>query len=67
MAHRRMEALWEEEGQRYGFVVIGELAGLLYLLLEGLPEKQEDVKDFLEALGVLGGRWGFQVVEYPLP
>ncbi|WP_038041706.1 zinc/iron-chelating domain-containing protein [Thermus tengchongensis] len=67
MAHRRMEALWEEEGQRYGFVVIGELAGLLYLLLEGLPETREEVEDLLEALGVLGGRWGFQVVEYPLP
>ncbi|WP_038057776.1 YkgJ family cysteine cluster protein [Thermus amyloliquefaciens] len=62
MAHRRMEALWEEERRRHGFVVIGELAGLLYLLLQGLPEGRGEVEGLLRELGVLGGRWGFQVV-----
>ncbi|SDE66457.1 Putative zinc-or iron-chelating domain-containing protein [Thermus arciformis] len=62
MARLRMEALWEEERARYGFLLLGELAGLLYLLLRGLPEGREAVEALLEDLGVLGGRWGFQVV-----
>ncbi|GGM96808.1 hypothetical protein GCM10007092_08110 [Thermus composti] len=62
MARLRMEALWEEEQRRFGFLVLGELAGLLYLLLTGLPEDRPGVEAKLQALGVLGGRWGFQVV-----
>lgn len=62
MAHLRMEALWEEERKRYGFLVLGELGSLLYLLLQGLPEEREGVEGLLRDLGVLGGRWGFQVV-----
>ncbi|BDG28284.1 YkgJ family cysteine cluster protein [Thermus thermophilus] len=62
MARRRMEELWEEERAQTGFLVLGELSGLLYLLLTGLPEDREGVEARLEALGVLGGRFGFQVV-----
>ncbi|WP_022798641.1 YkgJ family cysteine cluster protein [Thermus islandicus] len=62
MARLRMESLWEEERARYGFLLLGELAGLLYLLLQGLPEGREAVEGRLRALGVLGGRWGYQVV-----
>ncbi|GAB5603572.1 YkgJ family cysteine cluster protein [Thermus sp. FJN-A] len=62
MARLRMEALWEEERRRYGFLVLGEMVGLLHLLLQGLPEDREGAEALLEALGVLGGRWGFQVV-----
>ncbi len=62
MARLRMESLWEEERTRYGFLLLGELAGLLYLLLEGLPQGREGVEERLRALGVLGGRWGYQVV-----
>ncbi len=62
MARLRMEALWEEERKRYGFVLLGELAGLLYLLLQGLPRERAGVEEALEALGVLGGRWGYQLV-----
>jgi hypothetical protein len=57
-----MEELWEEERAQTGFLVLGELSGLLYLLLTGLPEDREGVEARLEALGVLGGRFGFQVV-----
>lgn len=65
MARRRMEALWEEEARRYGHVLLGEMVGLLYLLLTGLPKKRQEVETRLKALGVLGGRWGFQVVPPP--
>ncbi|MGC8967006.1 MAG: YkgJ family cysteine cluster protein [Thermus sp.] len=61
MARLRMEALWEEEKKRYGFLLLGELASLLYLLLQGLPEGREAVEATLEAFGVLGGRWGYQL------
>ncbi|KGQ22286.2 YkgJ family cysteine cluster protein [Thermus filiformis] len=61
MARLRMEALWEEERARYGFLVLGEVAGLLYLL-ERLPKEKEEAVALLEGLGVLGGRWGYQVV-----
>jgi len=62
MARLRMEALWEEERRRYGYTLIGELASLLYLLLKGLPEGKEAVEALLGELGVLGGRWGYQVI-----
>ncbi len=62
LARRRMEALWEVERRRYGFVVLGEMVGLLYLLQEGLPRGRKGVEARLRRLGVLGGRWGFQVV-----
>jgi hypothetical protein len=57
-----MEAVWEEEKRRYGFLVLGELATLLYLLLSGFPGERKEAETLLEALGILGGRWGFQVV-----
>ncbi|WP_117238232.1 YkgJ family cysteine cluster protein [Thermus sediminis] len=62
MARLRMEALWEEERRRYGYTLVGELASLLYLLLKGLPQEKEEVEALLKELGVLGGRWGYQVV-----
>ncbi|APD08860.1 MULTISPECIES: YkgJ family cysteine cluster protein [Thermus] len=62
MAHRKMEALWEEEERRYGFVVIGEMVSLLYLLLQGLPPCRQEAEALLAAWGVLGGRWGFQLI-----
>ncbi len=62
MAHLRMEALWEEEKKRFGFALLGELASLLYLLLKGLPQGREEVEALLKGLGVLGGRWGYQVL-----
>lgn len=62
MAHLRMEALWEEERKRYGFLVLGELASFLYLLLLGFPQAREEAEERLKALGVLGGRWGYQLV-----
>jgi len=62
MARLRMEALWEEERRRFGHALIGELASLLYLLLKGLPQGREGVEALLKGLGVLGGRWGYQVV-----
>jgi hypothetical protein len=62
MAHLRMEALWEEERRRFGHALIGELASLLYLLLKGLPQDREGVEALLQELGVLGGRWGYQVL-----
>ncbi|WP_018111820.1 YkgJ family cysteine cluster protein [Thermus igniterrae] len=62
MAHRRMEALWEEERRRYGFLVLGELVSLLYLLLMGFPQTREEAEERLKGLGVLGGRWGYQLV-----
>ncbi|GAA5335605.1 MULTISPECIES: YkgJ family cysteine cluster protein [Thermus] len=62
MAHRKMELLWEEEERRYGHVVVGEMVSLLYLLLKGLPQGREEVENRLAALGVLGGRWGFQLI-----
>ncbi len=61
MARLRMETLWEEERTRYGFLLLGEIAGLLFLL-EDLPETKAEVIRLLEDLGVLGGRWGYQVV-----
>jgi hypothetical protein len=57
-----MEALWEEEERRYGFVVIGEMVSLLYLLLQGLPPCRQEAEALLAAWGVLGGRWGFQLI-----
>jgi hypothetical protein len=57
-----MEALWEEEKKRFGFALLGELASLLYLLLRGLPQGREEVEALLKGLGVLGGRWGYQVL-----
>jgi hypothetical protein len=62
MARLRMEALWEEERRRFGHALIGELASLLYLLLKGLPQDREGVEALLQELGVLGGRWGYQVL-----
>ncbi|GLV47757.1 hypothetical protein TJA_09240 [Thermus sp. LT1-2-5] len=62
MARRKMEALWEDEERRYGYVLLGEMVGLLYLLLTGLPQERAEAEARLKALGVLGGRWGFQVV-----
>lgn len=62
MARLRMEAVWEEEKRRYGFLVLGELATLLYLLLSGFPGERKETETLLEELGILGGRWGFQVV-----
>ncbi len=62
MARMAMERLWEEEGRRYGFVLLGELSGLLYLLEEGLLSSREETKARLGALGVLGGRFGYQIV-----
>jgi hypothetical protein len=62
MARLRMEALWEEERRRFGHALIGELASLLYLLLKGLPQDREGVEALLKGLGVLGGRWGYQVL-----
>jgi hypothetical protein len=62
MARLRMEALWEEEKKRFGFALLGELASFLYLLLKGLPQDREGVEALLRELGVLGGRWGYQVV-----
>lgn len=62
MARMRMERLWEEEGRRYGFVVVGEMVSLLYLLQKGFPDTLQEAQKALEELGVLGGKWGFQVV-----
>ncbi|WP_114312737.1 YkgJ family cysteine cluster protein [Thermus caldifontis] len=62
MARLRMEAVWEEERRRYGFLVLGELATLLYLLLSGFPGEREEAEVLLQELGILGGRWGFQMV-----
>ena len=62
MARMAMERLWEEEGRRYGFVLLGELSGLLYLLEEGLLSSREETEARLGALGVLGGRFGYQIV-----
>ncbi|MFN3369532.1 MAG: YkgJ family cysteine cluster protein [Thermus sp.] len=61
MARLRMERVWEEEKRRYGFLVLGELASLLYLLLSGFPREKEEAEALLQELGILGGRWGFQV------
>lgn len=62
MARMAMERLWEEERRRYGFLLLGELAGLLTLLEAGLPTSREEAEARLEALGVLGGRFGYQMV-----
>ncbi|MDX2005629.1 MAG: YkgJ family cysteine cluster protein [Meiothermus sp.] len=63
-SERQAQRLWELERRQRGFTVIGELAGLIYLLglgefraaLEGgLPPTQQ----YLEGWKVLGGDWGF--------
>ncbi|MDM7324792.1 MAG: YkgJ family cysteine cluster protein [Thermus sp.] len=62
MAQMRMETLWEEERKRYGFLVLGEMVGLLYLLTVGFPRTRQAAEETLTSLGVLGGRWGFQLI-----
>ncbi|WP_243027769.1 YkgJ family cysteine cluster protein [Thermus albus] len=62
MARMRMETLWEEERKRYGFLVLGEMVGLLYLLTAGFPRTRQAAEETLTSLGVLGGRWGFQLI-----
>ncbi len=62
MAQRALERLWEEERARYGYAVVGELVSLLYLLLRGFPQEKEEAQRLLKGLGLLGGRWGYQLL-----
>lgn len=58
--------LWEQEQALRGFTVVGELASMLYLLGQEdfqatLTQGKKAVRQYLERLGVLGGKWGFWV------
>jgi uncharacterized membrane protein YsdA (DUF1294 family) len=66
LSERTAQKLWAAEQHKRGFVVIGELIGLVFLLgqhdfQEALRGGLETVRQTLEKRRLLGGAYGFWV------